>query len=179
MLMSRPILGSLTLLASLLVTACTPSETTTVEPEPTTSGTAEVEPPSTSSAETVAEPAIATEETAMTRIGTFESAEHETSGGVELINQDGQPTLIFDDSFATSDGPDLVVVLHRSANLLEESTPPAYPLEEEDYVVIAPLMTISGTQEYFVPVEIDLRAFESVAIWCQAFNATFGVARLQ
>jgi hypothetical protein len=87
--------------------------------------------------------------------------------------------LVFDEAFSTSDGPDLVVVLHRSANLVAESTPPAYPLNEADYVVIAPLTSTTGTQEYVIPAEIDLSAFESVAIWCQAFNATFGAATLQ
>lgn len=109
----------------------------------------------------------------------FASAEHETTGNVELTNQDGQTPLVFDETFATSDGPDLVVVLHRSANLIAESTPPAYPIEADDYVVIAPLTAIDGRQEYIVPAEIDLAEFESVAVWCQQFNATFGAAPLQ
>ncbi|MGF1460759.1 MAG: DM13 domain-containing protein [Leptolyngbyaceae cyanobacterium] len=117
--------------------------------------------------------------TTVARTGTFASAEHETTGRAELVSTNGQQTLKFDGAFATSDGPDLVVVLHRSANVIGESTPPAYPLNEADYVVIAPLMAISGAQEYVVPAEIDLTEFESVAVWCQAFNATFGAATLQ
>ncbi|WP_272064996.1 DM13 domain-containing protein [Oscillatoria sp. CS-180] len=116
---------------------------------------------------------------AIARTGLFESAEHETSGAAELISEEGQQTLRFDASFSTSNGPDLVVVLHRSADLIEETTPPAYPLNEADYVVIAPLSSTTGVQEYVIPAEINVEAFEAVAIWCQEFNATFGAAPLQ
>lgn len=178
MLVSRLTLSGLTLLTTLLVTACTspsaaPPEaeapaTETVDPTPTTEPT--VTEPAASS--TAAPPAV-------NRTGAFATAEHETTGNVTLTSDNDQQTLIFDNTFATSDGPDLVVVLHRSANVIAESEPPAYPLNEADYVVIAPLTATTGTQEYVVPAEIDLSAFESVAIWCQAFNATFGAAPLQ
>lgn len=185
MLIARLTLSGLTLFATLLVTACTspsaaPPETEapateTVETEADEPATPTDEPTATEPANSPAEAAPST----VTRTGAFASAEHETTGNVTLTSDNGQQTLVFDGTFATSDGPDLVVVLHRSANVIAESEPPAYPLNEVDYVVVAPLTAISGTQEYVVPAEIDLSAFESVAIWCQAFNATFGAAPLQ
>lgn len=180
MLVTRLTLSGLTLFATLLITACTPPSEPTADTEPPAPEAVQAEPQPTAAEPDatdapIAEPAT----TATVRTGTFASAEHETTGGVELISENGQQTLVFDEAFATSDGPDLVVVLHRSANVIAESTPPAYPLNEEDYVVIAPLTAIAGTQEYVVPAEIDLSAFESVAVWCQAFNATFGAAPLQ
>ncbi len=184
MLIARLTLSGLTLLATLLVTACTspsaaPPETESpareaVEPaadEPTPA----TEPAATEPAANPTEAAPST----VTRTGAFASAEHETTGNVTLTSDNGQQTLVFDNAFATSNGPDLVVVLHRSANVIAESEPPAYPLNEADYVVVAPLAATTGTQEYVVPTEIDLNTFESVAIWCQAFNATFGAAPLQ
>lgn len=174
MLLSRFTLGCLTLLATALATACTaPSPETSPESEAPSTETVEPSSVPETELEPTAEAAISN------RTGTFVSAEHETTGGVTLSTTNGQSILVFDDAFSTSDGPDLVVVLHRSANVLQATTPPAYPLEEADYVVIAPLTTTNGTQEYPVPAEIDVSAFKSVAVWCQEFNATFGVAPLQ
>ncbi|MGB3308153.1 MAG: DM13 domain-containing protein [Nodosilinea sp.] len=170
---------SLTVLmvAAALLAACNPSQTTSPETDAAnveTASTVEEAPTTDSDSETTASATASS----TTRQGVFASAEHETTGNVELISQDGQATLVFDENFATSNGPDLVVVLHRSADLITESTPPAYPINEEDYVVIAPLTATNGRQEYLVPAEIDLTAFESVAVWCQQFNATFGAAPL-
>ena len=173
MLTSRFTLGCLTLFATMLATACTASpdvSTTDSDSAPTTEQTQSAEPAPTPPTE-AAEPTV--------RTGTFVAAEHDTTGGVELISDGGQQTLRFDDSFASSDGPDLVVVLHRSPDVLAETSPPAYPIDEADYVVIAPLAATTGAQEYIVPAEIDLESFASVAVWCQEFNATFGVAALQ
>ncbi len=178
MMISRLSLSFLTLAATVLAVACTPSQTASTETDAATAEAAQTEETAPLSNPVTATTADA-QEASSTRIGMFAAAEHETTGGVELITQDGQATLMFDETFATSDGPDLVVVLHRSANLIAESTPPAYPIAEEDYVVIAPLTAINGGQEYVIPAEIDLNEFESVAIWCQQFNATFGAAPLQ
>lgn len=182
MFAARFTLSGLILIATLLVAACSPPSSS---PETETPAAATIE----TDTDNAATPTAPTPETAIelteepttetVRTGTFVSAEHETTGSVELISNDGQQTLTFDEAFATSDGPDLVVVLHRSANVIAESEPPAYPLDEADYVVIAPLTSTTGQQTYVVPAEIDLGAFESVAIWCQAFNATFGAAPLQ
>ncbi|MGD1929646.1 MAG: DM13 domain-containing protein [Leptolyngbyaceae cyanobacterium] len=171
MLTSRFTLGCVMLCATMLATACTASpdaSTTDSDAAPTT------EPTQSADSATPTEPAEP-----VVRTGTFVSAEHDTTGGVELISDGGQQALRFDDSFSSSDGPDLVVVLHRSPDVLAATSPPAYPIDEADYVVIAPLAATTGAQDYVVPAEIDLESFASVAVWCQEFNATFGVATLQ
>lgn len=177
MLTSRLTLGCLTLFATVLAIACNPDQPPTAEPESVPNETVPVDSAATMPAETTV--VDDTADRPLSRTGTFVSAEHETVGGVELIDDGTQRLLVFDETFSTSDGPDLVVVLHRSANVIAESTPPAYPLNEADYVVIAPLAATTGTQAYMVPAEINLAAFESVAVWCQEFNATFGAATLQ
>lgn len=176
MMIARLSLTFLMVTTALLAAACNPSQTTADSADVEAAPTLEAEAPTTDSGSETTAGSI---ESSATRQGVFASAEHETTGSVELISQDGEATLVFDDSFSTSNGPDLVVVLHRSANLIAETTPPAYPLNEEDYVVIAPLTATNGRQEYAVPAEIDLTAFEAVAVWCQQFNATFGAAPLQ
>ncbi|MGI0493918.1 DM13 domain-containing protein [Alkalinema pantanalense CENA528] len=111
--------------------------------------------------------------------GSFVSGEHETKGTLNILTQNGQSTLVLDRTFKTSElGPDLVVVLHRSNNVLGSTKPPAYPLKEGDYVVLAPLQKFSGSQQYAIPNSINLADYQSIVIWCRKFNATFGVAQL-
>ena len=73
-------------------------------------------------------------------------------------------------------GPDLVVVLHRSNNVLGSTKPPSYPLKEGEYIVLAPLQKFNGTQSYAIPSNVNLKDFQSAVIWCRKFNATFGAA---
>lgn len=111
--------------------------------------------------------------------GTFVSGEHTTQGTVRITQKEGSSFIELDQSFKTStSGPDLVVVLHRSNNVIGSTKPPAYSLKKGDYIVIAPLKKYSGTQNYLIPNNINLAAYKSVAIWCRQFNATFGAASL-
>ncbi|PZD75365.1 hypothetical protein C1752_00374 [Acaryochloris thomasi RCC1774] len=150
---------------SLLMMACTSEQVSSV-PAPETSPT-----------EQPAADAPAAEEE---KTGTFVSAEAPTAGTVKLVTQEGQTTIELGEEFKTSEqGPDLVVVLHKSADVVGETTPPTYPLKEGDYVYVADLEAFSGAQSYPVPQEIDASEYQSVTIWCRKFNATFGSAALQ
>ncbi|OLP18447.1 hypothetical protein BST81_10735 [Leptolyngbya sp. 'hensonii'] len=110
--------------------------------------------------------------------GSFMAGEHPTQGKVKLVVKNNQRFLEFDRTFKTDSGPDLVVALHRSGNVLQTTKPPAYPLKEGDYVVLAPLQKTSGAQSYAIPSQVNLANYKSVVVWCQKFNATFGAARL-
>lgn len=113
------------------------------------------------------------------RSGTFISGEHATQGIVRILTQNGKHSLELDQAFKTSEmGPDLVVILHRSDNVIASTKPPAYPLNKGDYTIIAPLKKFSGAQSYSIPQNINLDNYQSVAIWCRKFNATFGAAKL-
>ena len=96
---------------------------------------------------------------------------YKTTGGVKIITENGQRYLEFDRAFATDNGPDLKVVLHRNSSV-------GASLRERDYVAIAPLASFNGTQRYLIPNNIDLSQYASVAIWCRQFNVTFGYAEL-
>lgn len=112
--------------------------------------------------------------------GSFVDGEHPTSGTVRIVEKDGQRILELDETFETStSGPDLVVVLHREPDVIGSTTPPTYPINEGDYVLLAPLQEYSGTQSYVIPENINLEDFPSAVIWCRQFNATFGAARLE
>lgn len=109
--------------------------------------------------------------------GRFQSGEHPTQGTVRIITQNGKTFLELDQGFKTSSaGPDLVVALHRSGNVLGSTTPPAYPLKQGEYVVLAPLRKFNGAQRYAIPANLNLANFQSAVIWCRQFNATFGAA---
>lgn len=110
--------------------------------------------------------------------GTFVAGEAPTEGTARIVIEDGKRYLELDQTFKTSDqGPDLFVILHRSDDVLGSTQPPAYPLQEQDYVTLAPLQKTSGTQRYSIPETVNLEDYKSAVIWCRQFNATFGVAK--
>ncbi|AUT03149.1 electron transfer protein with DM13 domain protein [Nostoc sp. CENA543] len=112
--------------------------------------------------------------------GSFVSGEHTTQGTVNIVTQNGKSFIELEQSFKTSSsGPDLVVVLHRSPNVIASTRPPAYPLKRGDYIVIAPLQKFRGSQRYLIPQNVNLADYQSVAIWCRKFNATFGSATVK
>jgi len=112
-------------------------------------------------------------------VGTFIAGEHPVKGSVTVIDDEGTPIIQLGPDFQTPSGPDLFVVLHTAKDVLSTTTPPAYKLSDDEYVVIAPLKAIQGEQDYSVPAAIILDNYNSVAIWCRRFNATFGTATLE
>jgi Electron transfer DM13 len=102
--------------------------------------------------------------------GTFEKSEHPTSGGAQIVTQNGKKYLKFDSSFQSDSGPDLFVVLHRQAS------PKNYG--KADYVNLGRLKKVSGQQMYPISNGVNIANFKSVVIWCRKFNATFGFAPL-
>lgn len=105
--------------------------------------------------------------------GSFREAEKPVEGGF-TIRREGQRTLLMlSEDFSTSrTAPDLKVTFGRAANPLSNSRPPAYPLQEGTYTVIAPLRAVSGAQTYELPADFDLADYGSLIIWCEQFNAT-------
>ncbi|VEP13877.1 conserved exported hypothetical protein [Hyella patelloides LEGE 07179] len=97
--------------------------------------------------------------------------DHPTEGKAKIIEENGQRYLAFDADFTTAEGPAVKVLLHRSNSV-------SVNLNEEDYITIAPLQSFDGTQKYLIPDGVDLDEYQSVAIWCEQFNVTFGYAAL-
>lgn len=137
------------------------------------------QPSESSVAQATSSPVVETSTSSTPKSGTFVSGEHPTEGTVRIVTQNNQSVLELDQAFKTSEmGPDLVVILHRSENVIGSTKPPAYALKEGDYVVLAPLKKFSGAQSYPIPNNINLENYKSAAIWCRKFNATFGAAQL-
>ncbi|MFH7026771.1 MAG: DM13 domain-containing protein [Heteroscytonema crispum UTEX LB 1556] len=119
------------------------------------------------------------EQSTATKFGTFVSGEKETKGTASITTKNGKSFLELDKSFQTSNfGPDLVVILHRSENVIASSKPPSYSLKKGDYVILGRLEKFSGAQTYAIPNNMNLADYKSAVIWCRKFNATFGAAKL-
>jgi hypothetical protein len=117
----------------------------------------------------IAQPSVKTMATQPS--GIFQSVEHPTSGNARLIKDAKQRHyLVLDNTFKTDPGPDLYVILHRSAR------PQSY--NSKNYVILGRLQKVSGQQQYAIPSTINLSEYQSVVIWCRQFNATFGYAPL-
>lgn len=117
--------------------------------------------------------ATATEVLLAEAVGQFVTVEQEkaTTGTAQVVTENGQTYLVFDEAFDTARGPDVQVVLYT------DSEAPVN-LVEGNYVTIAPLESFEGAQRYLIPADIDINDYESVAIWCREFNVTFGYAPL-
>jgi hypothetical protein len=105
--------------------------------------------------------------------GTFQSYEHSTSGGAEVLRlADGSRYLRLT-SFVTSNGPDVRVYL---------SAAPAGgdgDAFDDEYVELGELKGNIGSQNYAIPADLGLRRFESAVIWCKRFSVPFGAAPLR
>ncbi|MGF1496170.1 MAG: DM13 domain-containing protein [Elainellaceae cyanobacterium] len=152
--------------------ATPPAETEITETE-VAETTPEASPPETPAAEEGDE-----EMAAAIAMGSFVSGEHPTQGTARIVEENGQRFVELGEDFSTDEGPDLFVILHRSNDVIGTTEAPAHSIQEGDYVNIAPLESVSGMQRYAIPADINVADYQSVAIWCRQFNATFGAASL-
>ena len=103
--------------------------------------------------------------------GQFVSVEHPTSGQVKIIEEDGARYLEIGEDFQSDRGPALEIILHESNTV-------GLQIEKGSYVSLGELKSFNGAQRYLIPDAIDLEQYQSVAVWCEEFNATFGYAPL-
>jgi Electron transfer DM13 len=108
--------------------------------------------------------------------GKLEGKIHQTSGRATIYkNKDGKEYLRFSD-FTTSNGPDVHIVLVRAEDKALEQEIVKGDLE---HVELGTLKGNRGDQNYDLPVNVDLNQYQAVAIYCERFQAIFGVARLE
>ena len=144
-----------------------PSGTAADEPQPseTRPASAETEPSETLPAS--AEPQIVVDAS-----GSFVSRSHPTEGSALVLGDgSGQRFLRLED-FRTDNGPDLNVYL--------SAAPPDAPAGafDDDFVDLGDLKGNVGSQNYEIPVGLDLGHYSTVAIWCVRFGVVFGAADL-
>ncbi|WP_152360412.1 DM13 domain-containing protein [Microlunatus speluncae] len=103
--------------------------------------------------------------------GTFEDAEHGTSGSAVLRQlADGRRVLRLED-LDTSDGPDLHVWITDQPSGGEWGS-----YDDGRYVKLGALKANRGNQNYVIPEDAELDGLTSVVIWCDRFDVAFGTA---
>ncbi len=105
--------------------------------------------------------------------GEFSGIAHEGSGLATIYElADGSHVLRFED-FEVLNGPDLHVYLAPQFDI-----PNTVGVELEGAVEIAALKGNVGDQNYFLPADLDVSAYQSVVIWCVPFRVPFSAAPL-
>ena len=108
--------------------------------------------------------------------GKLESREHPTSGRATIYkDRSGKAYLRLTD-FATSNGPDVHVVLVKAEEPAMSKIIVPGSLE---YVELGSLRGNRGDQTYDLPAGADLEKYQAVAIYCERFHAIFGVTKLE
>jgi hypothetical protein len=141
------------------------------------SGAAEVAPVEEAPVEEapVEEPAAVPGEIVTLARGTFGERSHPGEGTAVVLN-DGteQRFLRFEDDFATDNGPDLFVYLTTA-----DADAPADDFGVDgQFVNLGRLSGNVGSQNYVIPVGIDLDEFDTVVVWCDRFSVAFTTADL-
>lgn len=111
-------------------------------------------------------PALA--ESMMTKgTGMFEGrSNHETSGSVKLIEEDGRTFVELGDDFSLDGGPDPRVAFGRNG-------------EYDPETIMGALLNLTGKQRYAVPPTWSLSDVDQVYIWCEVAGVPLGVASLK
>ncbi len=113
------------------------------------------------------ESAIATE-TPQTWTGTFVNGvrSYKTSGTAKVFTVDGTRYVRLE-NFETTNGPDLFVYLAKEGGKTSEG------------IKVSVLKGNIGDQNYVLDSAIDITVYNTVVIWCRAFDRDFGYAKLQ
>jgi len=123
-----------------------------------------------------AAPAGVSGEAELVFTGKLETREHATSGRATIYKDgSGQQYLRLTD-FATSNGPDVHVVLVKAE---EPAVSKVIVPGDLDFVELGSLKGNQGDQNYDLPSTADVEKYQAVAIYCERFHAIFGVAKLE
>lgn len=108
--------------------------------------------------------------------GKLESREHPTSGRATIYKDGSGKAYLRLTDFATSNGPDVHVVLVKAE---EPAISKIIVPGNLEYVELGSLKGNQGEQNYDLPASTDLEKYQAVAIYCERFHAIFGVTKLE
>ena len=105
--------------------------------------------------------------------GQFAGADslHQGSGTATIIQQGDNRVLRFEE-FMVVNGPNLHVILTK------HPAPEGRSAVGEDYIDLGPLKGNMGNQNYEIPIDLDLAAYQGVVIYCVPFHVVFATATL-
>ena len=95
-------------------------------------------------------------------------------GGWNITEENGKKILRFDQNFSTHQGPDLKVYLSRESlqNVKGRTV-------SQSSILISPLKSPKGAQEYELPASLNLDEFSSVLIHCETYAHLWGGGSLK
>ncbi len=151
-----------------------PSAAASVSPSPNAAASPTVQPPASASASATPAPSPTPSGPVAIKSGQFHAVEHPGSGTATVYKlPDGTRTLRLE-NFATDNGPDLYVYLSVAPDSNDEQT-----VLNNEYVSLGQLKGNQGNQNYELPADLDIAAYNSVTVWCQQFSVNFTTAPLQ
>ena len=105
--------------------------------------------------------------------GTWTKKSVAIDGGWSIVEKNGSQVLMLDENFSTNSGPDLKIFLSRQSisSLTGKNA-------INDAILVSPLQSNRGAQEYVLPANIDLSQFQSVIIHCESFSKLWGGSSL-
>ncbi|MCX5264086.1 DM13 domain-containing protein [Streptomyces sp. NBC_00199] len=108
--------------------------------------------------------------------GELISHEHATSGTAKLVRlADGSHVLRLE-NLDTSNGPDLRVWLTDAP--VKKGTAGWRVFDDGKHISLGRLKGNKGSQNYVLPRDVDPSSYNSVSIWCDRFDVSFGAAEL-
>jgi hypothetical protein len=105
--------------------------------------------------------------------GRFHSNAHPTRGTATVLEVGRGRRVLRLTGFATSNGPDVRVVLVAAPDVTDDAT-----VRRAGYVELGRLKGTRGDQNYDIPASLDLTRHRTVTIWCERFRVNFGSAPL-
>ena len=106
--------------------------------------------------------------------GTFEDAEHATSGSVRVLELADDTRFVRLEGLSTSDGPDLHVWLSDRPSGGDWGS-----YDDGRWVALGELKATHGDHNYEIPASARIAGMRSVVIWCDRFNVAFGSAPVE
>jgi len=103
----------------------------------------------------------------------FINKQYDIKGGWQLLEEDGQRLIRFDESFATKGGPDLKIFL--SPKSIEEVTGKT---AVKGSLLLGALQSTNGTQDFLIPDGISLTDYESILVHCEQYSVLWGGGNL-
>lgn len=96
-----------------------------------------------------------------------------SSGAWSIVDRDGGLFVILSENFGTRAAPDLKLFLSpKSPDELDGRN------ATEGALLIAPLASNRGAQEYALPTGVDLADYETIVIHCEAYSKIWSIALL-
>lgn len=112
-------------------------------------------------------PVVQTQNTQLA--GSFTKKKYAIKGQWQIIEQSGQRVLRLSDDFKTKKGPDLKLFLS-----LQTLAAVTGQTATQNAVQLSVLKTNKGSQDYIIPVGLDLASFQSLLIHCEAYSVLWG-----